>query len=173
MHRVLHECVVGCPILSSMYEHVPIYHLIVLDSIPSNTLCALTSHHRVRCSSGLKHLAKRHSHETYMRRAKQLKSRRGRYCFICLSVCLSVLSSWMIGVRDKISHVLTERAWVRGVGIDFLLQSCCCWCYVIQPVHHVLHECVVGCPIPSSTYEHVPINHRGVGIDFLLQSCCC
>ena len=35
--------------------------------------------------------------------------------------------------------------------IDFLLQSCCCWCYVIQPVHHVLHECVVGCPILSST----------------------
>jgi len=47
----------------------------------------------------------------------------------------------------------------RGVGIDFLLQSCCSWCYVIQPVHHVLHECVVGCPIPSSKYEHVPIYH--------------
>ena len=52
----------------------------------------------------------------------------------------------------------------RGVGIDFLLQSCCCWCYVIQPVHHVLHECVVGCPILSSMHEHVLINHRGVGI---------
>jgi hypothetical protein len=89
------------------------------------------------------------------------KSRRGRYSFICLFV----LSSWMIGVRDKISHVLTERAWVRGVGIDFLLQACCCWCYVIQPVHHVLHECVVGCPILSGMYEQVPINHRGVGID--------
>jgi len=70
----------------------------------------------------------------------------------------------MIGVRDKMSHVLTERAWVRGVGIDLTLQSCCCWCYVIQPVHHVLHECVVGCPNLSSMYEHVPINHRGVGI---------
>jgi len=46
--------------------------------------------------------------------------------FVCLSVCLSVLSSWMISVRDKISHVLTERAWVRGVGNNFLLQSCCC-----------------------------------------------
>ena len=79
----------------------------------------------------------------------------------------------MIGVRDKISHVLTEQAWVRGVGIDFLLQSGCCWCYVIQPVHHVLHECVVGCPIPSSMYEHVPINHHGVGIDLTLQSGCC
>ena len=65
----------------------------------------------------------------------------------------------MISVRDKISHVLiTERAWVRGVGIDFLLQSCCCWCYVIQPVHHVLHECIVGCPILSSMHEHVLIN---------------
>jgi hypothetical protein len=31
-------------------------------------------------------------------------------------------------------------------------------------MHHVLHECVVGCPILSSMYEHVPINHRGVGI---------
>jgi hypothetical protein len=42
-----------------------------------------------------------------------------------LFVCL-YSSSWMISVRDKISHVLTERAWVRGVGIDFLLQACCC-----------------------------------------------
>jgi len=50
------------------------------------------------------------------------KRRRGCYCFICLFV----LSSWMIGVRDKISHVLTERAWVRGVGIDLTLQSCSC-----------------------------------------------
>ena len=65
MHRVLHECVVGCPILSSIYEHAPIYHLIVLDSTPSYTLCALTSHHRVRCSSSLKQLAKLHSHVTY------------------------------------------------------------------------------------------------------------
>ena len=70
----------------------------------------------------------------------------------------------MISVRDKISHVLTEQAWVRGVGIDFLLQSCCCQCNVIQPVHHVLHECVVRCPILSSMYEHVPIYHRDVGI---------
>ena len=33
-----------------------------------------------------------------IRHAKHLKSRRGRYCFI---VCLSVLSYWMISVRDK------------------------------------------------------------------------
>ena len=73
MHHVLHECVVRCPILSSMHEHVLINH--------------------------------------------------------------------------------------RGVGIDFLLQSCCSWCYVIQPVYHILHEWVVGCPILSSTYEHVSIYH--------------
>ena len=56
LHHVLHECVVGCSIPSSMYEHVPIYHLIVIDSTPSCTLSALTSHHRVRRSSSLKHL---------------------------------------------------------------------------------------------------------------------
>ena len=84
------------------------------------------------------------------------KSRRGRYCFICLSVFVVLDDK-----RGKLKtwHVLTKRAWVRGVGIDFLLQSCCCWCYVIQPVHHVLHECVVGCPILSSIYEHAPIYH--------------
>jgi len=101
------------------------------------------------------------------------KSRRGR-----LSVCPSQLTQNTEVRGDKISHVLSRspilsQAWVHGVGIDLILQSCCSWCYVIQPVHHVLHECVVGCPILSSMYEHVPINHRGVGIDFILQSCCC
>jgi len=100
------------------------------------------------------------------------KSRRGR-----LSVCPSQLTQNTEVRGDKISHVLSRspilsQAWVHGVGIDLILQSCCSWCYVIQPVHHVLHECVVGCPILSSMYEHVPINHRGVGIDFILQSCC-
>jgi hypothetical protein len=33
--------------------------------------------------------------------------------------------------------------------------------------HHVLHECIVECPILSSKYEHVPISHRGVGIHLL------
>jgi len=122
--HLLHECVVGCHILSSMYEHVPIYHLIFLDSTPSYTLCTLTSHHRVRLCSGLYQLAKHHWHVTNAPCKALQKSRRGRYCFICLSVCLFVLSSWMISVRDKISHVLTERAWVRGVGIEFVLQSC-------------------------------------------------
>ena len=65
MYHTLHECVVGCPILSSMYEQVPIYHSIVFDSTPSYTLCALTSRHRVRCSSGLYQLAKHHLHVTY------------------------------------------------------------------------------------------------------------
>ena len=65
VHHVLHECVVGCPVQSSMYEHVSIYHFIDIDSTPSYTVCALTSHHGVRCSSGLKQLAKRHWHVTY------------------------------------------------------------------------------------------------------------
>ena len=69
------------------------------------------------------------------------------------------------------------RAYGTGVGARrghrYLMQSCCSQCYVIQPVHNILHECVVGCPILSSMHEHVPIYHRGVGIDLLLQSCCC
>ena len=64
VHHVLHECVVGCPLLSSMYKRVPIFHFIVFDSTPSYILCALTFHHRVRCSSGLKQLAKHHWHVT-------------------------------------------------------------------------------------------------------------
>jgi len=39
-----------------MYEHVPIFHFIVMGSTPPYTLCALTSHHRVRCSSAFKQL---------------------------------------------------------------------------------------------------------------------
>ena len=86
------------PILSSMYEHVPIYHLIVLDSTPSYTLCALTSHHHVRCSSGLKQLTKHHWHVTYTPCKAPQKAVEGA---TALFVCLFVLSSWMIGVRDK------------------------------------------------------------------------
>ena len=37
----------------------------IKHSTSSFTLCALTSHHRVRCSSGLKQLAKHHQHVTY------------------------------------------------------------------------------------------------------------
>ena len=88
VYRILHECVVGCPILSSMYKHVPIYHSIVLDSTPSNTPFALTSHHRVRCSSGLKQLAKHYSHVTNAPCKAPKKIRRGRYSFICPSFCL-------------------------------------------------------------------------------------
>ena len=97
VYHTLHECVVGCPILSSTNEHVPFYHFIVLDSTPSYTLCALTSHHRVRCSSGLKHV-KHHQHVTNTPCKAPQKSVEGA---TALFVCLSVLSSWMIGVRDK------------------------------------------------------------------------
>ena len=41
------------------------YRLGLYTFTPSYTLCALTSHHRVRCSSGLKQLAKYHSQVTY------------------------------------------------------------------------------------------------------------
>ena len=88
--------------------------------------------------------------------------------FVRLSVCSVV-------VDDKRERQNIARAYGtgvgarRGVGINFLLQSCCCKCYVIQPVHHVLHECVVGYPNLSSMYEHVPINHRGVGIDSFIE----
>jgi len=81
--------------------------------------------------------------------------------------------AWIV-VRCPIPSSMYEHVPINhhGVGIDLTLQSGCCWCYVIQPVHHELHECVVGCPIPSSTYVQVLINHHGVGIDFLLKSGC-
>ena len=40
------------------------YHFVVFVSTPSHTICALTSHHRVRCSSAFKQLAKHHWHVT-------------------------------------------------------------------------------------------------------------
>jgi hypothetical protein len=168
VHHTLHECVVGCPILSSIYEHVPIKHqtlYIFFHSLRSNFTPSrpLQLWFEADCETSLA--------RDIPAMQSTPKRRRGRYSFICLSVCPVVVDDRR--ERQKTWHVLTERAWVRGVGIDFLLQSCCSWCYVIQPVHHVLHECVVGCPILSSTYEHVQINHRGVGIDFILQSCCC
>ena len=133
------------------------------------------------------------------------KSRRGRYCFICLSVCSVVLDetknmsraygtgvgarrghwfliaimlllvllhptcascvAWMCcRMSNSIKHVWACPDQSSRRGHRYLLQSCCCQCYVIQPVYHVLHECVVGCPLLSSMYEHVPINHCGVGI---------
>jgi len=86
VHHVLHECVVGCPIPSSMYEHVPIYHLIVIASTPSCTLSALTSHHRVRCHSGLKQLAKHHSQVTHTPcKAPQKDVEGATALFVCLS----------------------------------------------------------------------------------------
>ena len=105
-HHVLHECVVGCPILSSMYEHVPIYHSIVLDFTPSCALCALTFHHRVRCSSGLKQLAKRHWHVTYTPcKAPQKAVEGATALFVCPVV-----------VDDRRERQNIARAYGTGVG---------------------------------------------------------
>ena len=87
------------PILSSMYEHVPIYHLIVLDSTPSYTLCALTSHHRVRCISGLKQLAKHHWHVTYTPCKAPQKAVEG--------------ATALLSVRP--SAILIFRIWIRWI----------------------------------------------------------
>jgi len=75
--------------------------------------------------------------------------------------------------RNKISHVLTERAWVRGVGIDLTLQSCCCWCYVIT----TCASCVAWmCCRMSNSIKHVwacPDQSSRRGHRYLSQSCCC
>jgi len=100
-YHVLHECVVGCPILSSMYEHVPIYHrgVGIEHSLRSNFAPSrpLQLWFEAACEASL-------ARDKYAMQSTP-KIRRGRYSFI---VCLFVLSSWMIGVRDKISHVLTR-----------------------------------------------------------------
>jgi len=118
VHHMLHECVVGCPILSSTYEHVPIYHSIVLDSTPSYTLCALTSHHRVRCSSRLKQLAKQHSHVTNTPCKAPKKSRRGRYSFICTCLRVSV-SPFLRGHFRRLSFY---QFFVRA-SVDFFVHG--------------------------------------------------
>ena len=94
-----------------------------MDVLPPYTLCALTSHHRVRCSSALKQLAKHHWHVTYTP-CKAIKKPYRALLLFCVFVCSVVVDDRR--ERQKTWHVLTERAWVRGVGIDFLLQSCCC-----------------------------------------------
>jgi len=151
VHHVLHECVVGCPILSSMYEHVPIYHRGVGIDKYCNHVVLGASH--PTCVSYIAWMSCRifvwrtssHSTAHVMSWTVLLRAlfalwlltfaliatlvwRILRYvlALIATLVCPSVLSYWMIGVRDKISHVLTERAWVRGVGIDLTLQSCSC-----------------------------------------------
>jgi hypothetical protein len=110
LHHVLHECVVGCSIPSSMYEHVPIYHLIVIDSTPSCTLSALTSHHRVRCRSGLKQLAKHHSQVTHTPCKVPQKAVEGATAF--LSVFLSVF----VVLDDRRERQNIARAYGTGVG---------------------------------------------------------
>ena len=59
------------------------------------------------------------------------KSRRGRYCFICL---------------------FCRRGWDKKHGTCLRNGRGCA-------AYHILHECVVGCPILWSRYEHVPIYH--------------
>jgi len=108
--------VVGCPILSSMHEHVLINHRGVGIAIYCNhVLCATSSN---------------------------------------LSSCIACMCCRM---SSSIKHVWAFPDLSSRCGHRSLFQSCCCWCYVIQPVHHILHECVVGCPILSSMYGHVPI----------------
>jgi len=71
-----------------------------------------------------------------------------------LSSCIACMCCRM---SSSIKHVWAFPDLSSRCGHRSLFQSCCCWCYVIQPVHHILHECVVGCPILSSMYDHVPI----------------
>jgi len=71
-----------------------------------------------------------------------------------LSSCIACMCCRM---SSSIKHVWACPDLSSRCGHQSLFQSCCCWCYVIQPVRHILHECVVGCPILSSMYEHVPI----------------
>ena len=106
VYHILHECVVGCPILFSTYEHIPTYHSIVLDSTPSYTPCALTSHHCVRCSSGLKQLAKHHWHVTNTPCKAPQKAVEGA---TALFVCPIVLD-------DKRERQNIARAYGTGVG---------------------------------------------------------
>ena len=91
--------------------HVPIYHLIVLDCTPSYTLCALTSHHRVRCSSGLKQLAKHHSQVTRTPcKAPQKAVEGATALFICLFVCLFVF----VVLDDKREKLKTWHVLIRS-----------------------------------------------------------
>ena len=119
MHHVLHECVVGCPILT--IKHV--------WACPDQS------------------------------------SRRGHRFLIVIMLffvlrhptCVSYIAWMCCRMSDSIKHVWASPNQSSRRGHRYLMQSCCSLCYVIQPVHHILHECVVGCPIISSMYDHVPI----------------
>ena len=81
---------------------------------------------------------------------------------VVLCATSSNLSSCIAWMCCRMSTPIKQLVWAcpdlsSRRGHRSLLQSCCCWCYVIQPVYHILHECVIGCPILSSMYEHVPI----------------
>ena len=125
VHHILHECVVGCPILSSMYDHVPIYLQLHVSSWTVHLHTFLLSLHSNFSPSRPLQLWFEAPCETSFTGHDAMqstpKSRRGRYCFFVCSVVVDDRRE-----RQKTWHVLTERAWVRGVGIDFLLQSCCC-----------------------------------------------
>jgi hypothetical protein len=145
--------------------HVPIYHLIVLDCTPSYTLCALTSHHRVRCSSGLKQLAKHHSQVTRTPcKAPQKAVEGATALFICLFVCLFVF----VVLDDRRERQNIARAYGTGVGARrghwFLIAIMS----LLVIGHPTCASCVAWmcCRMSNSIKhdEHVPIYHRGVGI---------
>jgi len=79
--------------------------------------------------------------------------------------CASCVAWMCCRMSNSIKHAWACPDQSSRRGHRYLSQSCCSQCYVIQLVHHVLHECIVGCPILLSMYEHVPIYHRVVGID--------
>ena len=130
MHHILHECVVGCPILSSMYDHVPIYLQLHVSSWTVHLHTFLLSLHSNFAPSRPLQLWFEAACETsfaghiYAMQSTP-KSRRGRYSFICLSVFVVLddgLKTW---------HVLTEQAlWARllsgrrqRVRIRFLIPN--------------------------------------------------
>ena len=77
-------------------------------------LSGLTSHHRVRCRSALKQLAKHHSHVTNTPCKAPQKSRRGRYSFICPSIATN--SEYRGSGRQNIARAIPESNLITGVG---------------------------------------------------------
>ena len=183
MDHVLHECVVGCPILSSTYEHVSRFIIAARASIsycnqaccchPTCASCAAWMCGSCRMSNSIKqvwacpdlsfdrlvlyaflHFLRSNfspsrplqlwfeaacetslARDIYAKSTTQ-KSRRGRYSFI---VCLSVLSYWMISVRDK-KHGTCLR---NGRG-------CAAWALILNCKHVVVSDtssnlCIMCC----------------------------
>jgi len=152
----------------------------------------MTSHLRAYCNSGLKNFAvclsaycnsglsvcpvvlddRRERQNIARAYGTGVGARRGHWFNIAIMfllvirhpTCASCVAWMCCRMSNSIKHVWACPDQSSRRGHRYLSQSYCCWCYVIQPVHHVLHECVVGCPILSSMHENVLINHRGVGI---------